>query len=128
MEEDLYMTFTIQEEIFGELVTTELVEGGSNIFVNQGNKEEYVQLMIDYWLNEQCEEQFTAFKRGFDRTVKPSIMELFRPEELYMLICGSGQLDFKELEQACHYVDGFTEESQVVKWLWEVVLTEMTDN
>lgn len=34
MEEDLYMTFTIQEEIFGELVTTELVEGGSNIFVN----------------------------------------------------------------------------------------------
>lgn len=34
MEDDLYMTFTIQEEIFGELVTTELIEGGSNIFVN----------------------------------------------------------------------------------------------
>ena len=37
-----------------------------------------------------------------------------------MLICGSGQLDFKELEQTCHYVDDYIEESQVVKWLWEV--------
>lgn len=84
--------------------------------------------MIDYWLNEQCDEQFIAFKRGFDRTVKPAIMELFRPEELLMLVCGSQDLDFNELEQQCHYVDGYTEESPVVKWLWEVVLQEMTDD
>jgi len=107
-------------------LTTELVEGGTDIMVNQDNKGEYVQLILEYYLSEQCETQFTAFKRGFDRTVRPQIMELFRPEELLQLVCGSQELNFSELEAHSQYVDGYTEESPVVKWLWEIVIGEMT--
>ena len=86
-----------------------------------------MQLVVDHYLNEQCEDQFVAFKRGFDRTVRPQIMDLFRPEELSQLVCGSQELDFNELEQQTRYVDGYDEESNISKWLWEIVIEEMTE-
>jgi len=46
-------------------------------------------LFLDFIFNEQCEEQFKAFKRGFYKVVSDDIMELFKPEELELLICGS---------------------------------------
>jgi len=59
--------------------------------------------------------------------VAQDIIELFKPEELELLVCGSKVLDFKELEQNTNYVDGYTEESPVVKWLWEIVQGEMSE-
>ncbi len=59
--------------------------------------------------------------------VAQDIIELFKPEELELLICGSKVLDFKELESNTTYVDGYNEESQMVKWLWEIVQTEMSE-
>jgi len=54
-------------------------------------------------------------------------MDLFRPEELSLLVCGSQELDFNELEAQTRYVDGFTAESNIIKWLWEIVIEEMTE-
>lgn len=65
-------------------------------------------LLIDFIFNQQCEEQFKAFKRGFYKVVSPDIIELFRPEELELMVCGSRQLNFEDLEKAAHYVDGYT--------------------
>lgn len=53
--------------------------------------------MVDYIFNDQCEEQFKAFKKGFFKTMSEEILEMFRPEELELLVCGSKTLDFKEL-------------------------------
>ena len=99
---------------------------GAELFVNQENKNEYVMLLIDFIFNQQCEEQFKAFKRGFFRVVSSEVLELCRPEELELLICGSKQLKFEDLELAAQYVDGYTAESDVAKWLWEVV-TEFSE-
>ena len=44
------------------------------------------------------------------------------PEELELFVCGSEVIDFNEWKKACRYVDGFTEDNQVMKWLWEVLL------
>lgn len=79
---------------------TELVPDGAELFVNQENKNEYVMLLIDFIFNQQCEEQFKAFKRGFFRVVSSEVLELCRPEELELLICGSKQLKFEDLELA----------------------------
>ena len=52
LEEDLCMTFTIEQEVFGEMQVVELVEGGADLYVNQQNKHEFIQLVVDYYLNE----------------------------------------------------------------------------
>jgi ubiquitin-protein ligase E3 A len=36
-------------------------------------------------------------------------------------------LDFKELESATQYVDGYTQDSSIIKWLWEIIHGEFTE-
>ena len=58
-------------------------------------------LLIDFIFNQQCEEQFKAFKRGFFKVVSAELIELFRPEELELMVCGSKSLNFEDLKEAC---------------------------
>lgn len=37
------------------------------------------------------------------------------------MICGNPLLDFKALQKATIYEDGYDEKSQVIKWFWTVV-------
>ena len=60
-------------------------------------------LYLDFYFNTHCEQQFEAFKKGFFFSFSQDVIELFQPEELEQLICGSDILDFKELEQVAHY-------------------------
>ncbi len=127
LEQSLYQPFTVEIDIFGESQVHELLPDGAEIYVNQENKHEYVYLLVDFIFNQHCEEQFKAFKRGFLKVVAQEIIELFKPEELELLICGTKVLDFKELEKSANYVDGYNEDSNIVKWLWEIVQEEMNE-
>jgi len=54
--------------------------------------------------------------------------ELFKPEELEMLICGSRVLDFKAWQENCKFIEGYTDESPQAKWLWEIIHEDFTDD
>lgn len=122
--EDVFeMTFRIgYKDVFGNNLTHDLKEGGDNICVTQGNKKEFVDLYADYLLNKSIEQQFRAFKRGFLMVTSESpLRQLFRPEEIEVLVCGSKIFDFCALETATTYDGGFTEESQTIRYFWNVV-------
>ena len=84
-------------------------------------------MLIDFIFNIHCEAQFEAFKRGFYKTMSPEVIELFQPEELELMICGSKEIDFHDLEMATRYVDGYTATSPIVSWFWEIVHNDMND-
>jgi len=47
-------------------------------------------MYTDWLLNRSIETQFKAFKKGFDLVIHDtSLVELFRPEEVELLVCGS---------------------------------------
>ncbi len=63
--------------------------------VNEGNREEYVDLYIDYIFSKQCEGQLRSLQKGFYKVCDEDlIQQFFKPEELELLICGSSSLDF----------------------------------
>ena len=96
--------------------------------VTEENREEYVDSYVNYIFSKQCQVQIKAFQRGFYRVCNEELIkQLFKPEELEQLICGSKKLDFLEFEKAAKYVDGYTEDNVVCKWLWEIV-HELTDD
>lgn len=66
-KEVMQLTFTVDFESWGAKVSEELKEGGRNIDVTNDNKEEYVDLFIDYMMNKSIEKYFNAFKKGFDK-------------------------------------------------------------
>ena len=75
--------------------------------------------------------QFKAFKKGFDLVIgDTSLVELFRPEEVELLVCGSKvsmnylssvspklkqDFDFDALESTTSYDGGFTRDHPVIK-------------
>lgn len=120
-KEVMGLTFTVDFESWGAKVSEELKEGGRTIDVTNENKEEYVDLFIDYMMNKSIEKYFSSFKRGFDKCCAGEILSMIEPEDLEMLICGSKVLDFGALKKKTNYQDGYTAESQGIKNFWEVV-------
>ncbi|XP_057670032.1 ubiquitin-protein ligase E3A isoform X1 [Diorhabda carinulata] len=122
--EDMFMlTFRISyQDVFGSTISYDLKENGDKISVTQENKYEFVDLYADFLLNKSVEKQFSAFYKGFQMVVDESPLELlFRPEEIELLICGSKNFDFDELEHSTEYDGGYTNESQIIKDFWSVV-------
>ncbi|DAZ93940.1 TPA: hypothetical protein N0F65_012886 [Lagenidium giganteum] len=121
VEETYQRNFEFSYEVFGEVKTVELKPGGSAIPVTNANREEYVSLYVDYIVNTSVAKQYDAFHRGFHLVCNGEVLEMFRWEELHLLICGSPDLDFEALEQVTHYDDGYTAESRCIRDFWSVV-------
>eukprot|EP00747_Dinoflagellata_sp_TGD_P096268 gnl/TRDRNA2_/TRDRNA2_166783_c0_seq1.p1 gnl/TRDRNA2_/TRDRNA2_166783_c0~~gnl/TRDRNA2_/TRDRNA2_166783_c0_seq1.p1 ORF type:complete len:806 (-),score=177.79 gnl/TRDRNA2_/TRDRNA2_166783_c0_seq1:137-2482(-) len=114
--------FVVQYEVFGCTEECELKPGGKEIPVTFETREEYVNLYCDWIFNASVERQFQAFRKGFDKCIGDTLFrQLFRPEDLELVICGQPELDFHALEKSTSYQDGFSQNSQQIKWLWEVV-------
>lgn len=122
-EEVFSQTFEIgYENIFGAPLKHELKKDGDKIAVNQHNKYEFVELYADFLLNQSIEKQFKAFKKGFRMVTDESPLQLlFRPEEIELLVCGSKNFDFIELEKSTEYEGGYTADSEIIKNFWTIV-------
>jgi E3 ubiquitin-protein ligase HERC4 len=86
LESALCFSFIIDREFCGEIRQIELKPNGASIMVNQKNKQEFVDLYVDYIFNKSCEVQFQAFSAGFRRVINSKPLELFYPDELMSFV------------------------------------------
>eukprot|EP00842_Homolaphlyctis_polyrhiza_P006083 jgi/Hompol1/6476/HPOL_002667-RA len=121
VEETYGRMFTAElEDATGKRFSHDLHEGGSERAVTAENRQEFVDLLIDFLLVKSVAAQYEAFSDGFSMVTEGSAMPLFRGEELRELICGSPTLDFEALEEGAQY-DGYTKDSPTIRHFWEVV-------
>jgi len=119
---DIFMrSFQISYEVYGQVKTYNLVENGENILVTNENREEFVKLYIHHLVIDSISRQFTAFRRGFYKVCGGYALKMCRAEELELLISGSVELDYEELEKATEYDDGYSKDHIVIKNFWEIV-------
>ena len=52
----------------------ELKPGGGEIYVNEENREEYVNLYVHYTFVQQCAEKLKSFKKGFYKVCDETLM------------------------------------------------------
>lgn len=120
--EDVFgLRFELTVTMFDCPVSIELKPGGADIPVTNENKFEYVDLYVQYVLEESVKTQFNAFARGFRKVCNNSGMDLFKYDELELLICGNPVLNMNELRAGARYEDGYTADSHVVHMFWTVV-------
>lgn len=122
VEEDLCQTFQISYTIFGEVITHNLKPKGDKIPVTKENRQEYVNLYVDYLLNKSIYQQFASFYHGFHSVCASNALIMLRSEEVEMLVCGNPELDMDALRKVTVY-DGYTKNDSVVRYFWDVVLS-----
>ena len=98
LETALCYTFEIEREMFDERRRIELKAGGSSINVTQKNKQEFVDLYVDYVFNRSCDKQFQAFAAGFRRVINSKPLELFYPDELMSFVVSSSRSSRSSLQ------------------------------
>ena len=125
---DLCLDFTCSEEVYGQLVTRELVQGGREIDVTSANKLLYIHLLADYHLNRRIATPMNAFIRGLRTIINPRWIGLFNAKELSLLLSGGeSAIDVDDWERHTRYSGGYTARSTAVRNFWRIVRTFSPD-
>ncbi|KAL1509492.1 hypothetical protein ABEB36_004214 [Hypothenemus hampei] len=115
------LSFNINRDVWGEIVTVDLKPNGSNIPVTQDNKQEYVSLYVDYIFRKSVENQYNAFHEGFMKVCGGRVLQLFHSHELKAIVVGNENYDWHALEEAAEYKNGYKSSDPTIRHFWEVL-------
>lgn len=113
----------------------ELRKGGKDMAVNLDNLGQYVNLVSHWLLVEGVSTQMEAVREGFESVFPVDTLQMFYPEELDQIFCGSSMLhqasytkwDPAALLEACKPDHGYTGDSKSIKVLFEVMSSYSRD-
>ncbi|KAI3652949.1 hypothetical protein MP228_002374 [Amoeboaphelidium protococcarum] len=125
---DVYdRSFAVDYSVFDQTHQYELLPNGQSIDLTNDNREQFVQLYVDFIFNKSCEKLFQSFADGFWSVCQGSAISLFHPLEMELLICGTLDLDFNELRKHTQYDGGYAADSPVVSLFWDVAINLDTE-
>lgn len=116
----LDLTFSTEDDRFGETVTLDLKPGGRDIEVTDENKAEYVELVTEWRIQKRIDEQFVAFKAGFNELVPQELINVFDERELELLIGGIADMDVDDWKKHTDY-RGYTESDEVIQMFFKLI-------
>ncbi|KAI8851940.1 hypothetical protein BC829DRAFT_424979 [Chytridium lagenaria] len=134
--EDLGLSFTVDTDVLEKykqrvsliitsLLLTHLVDiklGGRNIEVTNDNKYEYIHLVSDYKLNQECKDQFRALIGGFRSMIPDQFLHIFSPTELKQLMSGDNvDFDIKDLRAHSRYEGGYYDAHPTIRSFWQIL-------
>ncbi|XP_022096771.1 E3 ubiquitin-protein ligase HECW1-like isoform X2 [Acanthaster planci] len=122
----LDLTFTVDEETFGQLVERELKPNGKNIPVTEKNKKEYIDRMVKWRIERGVSEQTESLVRGFYEVVDTRLISVFDARELELVIAGTAEIDVHDWRKHTEYRGGYQDKHHVINWFWTAV--ECFDN
>ncbi|KAJ5359977.1 WW/Rsp5/WWP [Penicillium concentricum] len=103
------LTFSVDDEKFGERRTIDLIPGGRDIPVTNENKPQYIELVTEWKIMKRVEEQFDAFMSGFNELIPP----------ISSTSSTSANSNWKK------HTDyrGYQEQDEVIQNFWKIVRT-----
>uniref|UniRef100_A0A8C8SU82 HECT-type E3 ubiquitin transferase n=1 Tax=Pelusios castaneus TaxID=367368 RepID=A0A8C8SU82_9SAUR len=117
----LDLTFTVNEEVFGQVTERELKSGGSNTQVTEKNKKEYIERMVKWRVERGVVQQTEALVRGFYEVVDSRLVSIFDARELELVIAGTAEIDLNDWCNNTEYRGGYHDGHIVIRWFWAAV-------
>ncbi|XP_058436323.1 E3 ubiquitin-protein ligase HECW2 isoform X3 [Marmota monax] len=117
----LDLTFTVNEEVFGQITERELKPGGANIPVTEKNKKEYIERMVKWRIERGVVQQTESLVRGFYEVVDARLVSVFDARELELVIAGTAEIDLSDWRNNTEYRGGYHDNHIVIRWFWAAV-------
>ncbi|XP_073722336.1 E3 ubiquitin-protein ligase HECW2 [Misgurnus anguillicaudatus] len=121
IEDMLDLTFTVNEEVFGQITERELKPGGANIPVSEKNKKEYIERMVKWRIERGVVQQTESLVRGFYEVVDARLVSVFDARELELVIAGTAEIDLSDWRSNTEYRGGYHDSHIVIRWFWAAV-------
>ncbi|XP_045555422.1 E3 ubiquitin-protein ligase HECW2 isoform X2 [Salmo salar] len=121
IEDMLDLTFTVNEEVFGQITERELKPGGANIPVTEKNKKEYIERMVKWRIERGVVQQTESLVRGFYEVVDSRLVSVFDARELELVIAGTAEIDLVDWRSNTDYRGGYHDNHIVIRWFWAAV-------
>ncbi|XP_069003274.1 LOW QUALITY PROTEIN: E3 ubiquitin-protein ligase HECW2-like [Embiotoca jacksoni] len=121
IEDMLDLTFTVNEEVFGQITERELKPGGANIPVAEKNKKEYIERMVKWRIERGVVQQTESLVRGFYEVVDARLVSVFDARELELVIAGTAEIDLADWRNNTEYRGGYHDNHIVIRWFWAAV-------
>ena len=115
--DELCLDFTLLVD--GEIV--ELCENGKEIPLTKENKDEYIELVTDFYCRKQIEKQIAALKKGFTFTLDPSLFDNFSSHEIGEIICGEQKIDVEDLIANFDMIPPLTPEHPITQMFFNIL-------
>lgn len=122
----LDLNFTVDQEVFGEIVEKELKPNGKNIPVTEKNKKEYIERVVKWRVNRSTREQTNQLVRGFNEVIDLRLVSVFDAREMELVLVGTAEIDLNDWRQNTEYRGGYHDTHPVIEWFWEAL--EKFDN
>ena len=116
----LDLTFSANVQEFGRNVEEELLPGGCERVVTDGNKAEYVRLIAHHRMTSSLRKQIDAFLEGFHELVPSELVSIFDAQELELLVSGLPEIDIDDMESHCTY-SGYSRGDPTISKFWSVL-------
>ncbi|XP_035981077.1 E3 ubiquitin-protein ligase HECW1 isoform X1 [Fundulus heteroclitus] len=117
----LDLTFTVNEEVFGQVTERELKSGGSHLQVTEKNKKDYIERMAKWRVERGVVQQTEALVRGFYEVVDSRLVSVFDARELELVIAGTVEIDLSDWRSHTEYRGGYHDSHIVMRWFWAAV-------
>ncbi|KAK3609117.1 hypothetical protein CHS0354_007796 [Potamilus streckersoni] len=119
--ENLELSFSVEEDHFGEITERELKKGGRDIRVTNSNKMEYIDLIIVWRFVARVETQMKRFMKGFTELIPQNLLQIFDANELELLMCGLQDIDVNDWKLHSTYKGDYNLNHPVIIHFWKAV-------
>ncbi|THD19620.1 Neural cell expressed developmentally down-regulated 4 [Fasciola hepatica] len=120
---ELDLTFSVDEEHFGETVQVDLIPNGRHISVTNENKRQYIECIISWRFVSRIKPQMWAFLEGFKDLVDLEALKIFDANELELLICGLQDISVSDWKAHTLYKGEYHANHPVIVNFWKAVYT-----
>ncbi|GMT07506.1 hypothetical protein PENTCL1PPCAC_29680, partial [Pristionchus entomophagus] len=120
---DLELVFAVDDEIFGEKKSIELVDKGLEKEVTNDNKEEYIDALIKWKFTKRIEAQMERMLKGIFEVIPSHLLRVFDPSQLELLMCGLQVIDVSDWRTHTMYKGGYNPNHIVIHHFWQFVLS-----
>ena len=114
---DLYFVWEIEKKEY------ELIPNGSNISINDSNKFEFIQKVIEFICYEAFKDKIQSLLEGFNEILmfKQNIFKAFTIEEFDFMLSGQHVIDINDWERNTVYKGIYNKEYKKIKYFCEIL-------
>ncbi|PAV64005.1 hypothetical protein WR25_00264 [Diploscapter pachys] len=107
-------------ELLGEQRIYELKPGGTETPVTEENKNECIDLLVEWRFSQGVEQQIKAFFNGFNSVFPQGWLQYSDERELELLLCGMQDVDVDDWQRNTVYSNCMSWSNQIA-WFWQWV-------